>query len=946
MDPALEPAARTGLVSPGDPAWAEWDDVGRLRTACDAALRAARAAIRDTTRLTRLLTILSESGPLDLLLDRMLLTLSELYSADIVVLLDPTGTGAFAPLAAVGLPEEMLHQPLSSAENGYVATVMRSGAPILTAAASADSQVDSQLRELAAESAVWLPVVDSHATRGVLVLARCQPTPFVHAEVNLLVAMAYRIGLVLQEAQRSVQLERIVRAGREISRHLDESVASSEAVRLFPGVVGANAALLVLRDPGAAPVCVAQTGLDPAWVAACRHLAEGLFADPRLATGEPCNIADLPAAMGPLALDSPNRCPARVLLAVPIQREERMRGMLYALRFAPTPFDPDTLQVATLYAGQIAAALENARLYRAARDELAERVRVEEALHVSHERFRALIHSVSDVIAILTADGAIRYASPAVEALWGCTAEALPGQNVLDRVHPEDADTMRNLLSQVCEQASLTLTGAVRLRQGQDAWRDFEVILVNLLDEPAVAGIVATYHDVTERKTFEQELTKLAFRDPLTGLANRTYFRDRLRHGLARADAEGQSVAVVFFDLDNFKIVNDSLGHACGDQVLRVVADRVRACLRRDDTAARLGGDEFTVLVEGVTAVDQVMPMADRLIAKLRDPIRLEGRDLFVGGSMGIAISTPHQDSTDDLLRKADLAMYHAKSSGKGRYAIFNTQLNAAAMERLDLETELRQAIQRKELRVYYQPVVSLDDGRIREVEALVRWQHPRRGLVAPDGILPIAEETGFIIELGQWVLEEACRQVRAWQLRYPGDPPLFLSVNLSARQFRHAALVSEIVALGPSALDSRSLTLEITESVLIHDPVGAVAKLEALKEAGVRLAIDDFGRGCSSLNHLKRFPVDTLKLDRSLIQNVEQSPHDRAIVQSMVALAAAFGLSVIAEGIETREQAARLRALGCSLGQGYLFAPPLPAKALEALLEEERGYIGPSEVL
>ncbi|MFO1372544.1 MAG: EAL domain-containing protein [Candidatus Competibacteraceae bacterium] len=528
--------------------------------------------------------------------------------------------------------------------------------------------------------------------------------------------------------------------------------------------------------------------------------------------------------------------------------------------------------------------------------------------------------------------------------MWRCSAEALPGQSVFNRVHPEDADTLRDLLSQACEQPSSTLTGAVRLGQGQDAWRDFEVILVNLLDEPAVAGIVATYHDVTERKTYERELTKLAFRDPLTGLANRAYFRDRLRHELIRADAEGRSVAVIFFDLDNFKIVNDSLGHACGDQVLRVVADRVRACLRRDDIAARLGGDEFTILIEGVTAVDQVMPLANRLISDLHDPIRLEGRDLFVGGSMGIAISTPNQDSTDDLLRKADLAMYHAKSSGKGCYAIFDAQLNAAAIERLNLESDLRQAIEREELRVYYQPIVSLEDGRVREVEALVCWQHPRRGLVAPSEIIPIAEETGLIIELGRWVLEAACRQVRTWQRRYPGEPPLRLSVNLSARQFRYAALVSEIgVALRDSALEPSSLTFEITESSLIRDPVGTITKLQTLKDLGVRLAIDNFGTGYSSFGYLKQFPVDTLKIDRSFVQGIERDPHDKAIVRSVVALAEAFSLDVIGEGIETEEQAAQLRTLGCGRGQGYLFAPPLPADALETLLKRNRRPAMPS---
>ena len=916
----------------------ESDDVYRLRAARDTALQAARAAVRDTTRLTRLLTILSEPGPLELLFDRALSTLSELFAADIVILLDPVGTGIFSPLAAVGVPEDMLHQPLSSAEGGYVAAVMRTGTPVLTADASADPNVDSQLCELGAETAAWLPVIGSQAARGALILARCRPAPFAHADVDLLMAMAYRIGLALEQAQRSTQLQQIVQAGREIGRHLDEAAVAQEAVRLFPAVVRADAAALVLNEPDGAPRCVAQCGLDPAWAATWSRLTERLLADSRLVGVEPYNTLDLHVAAERLSFELPHACPIRALLAVPLRREERIQGLLYAMRFSATLFNPDSLQIATLYASQISAALENARLYRAVNDELAERMRAEQALHASHERFRALIRSVSDVIAILAADGTIRYASPAVETMWKCSVEALLGRSVFDRVHPEDVETMRGLLAEVSKQASSTLIGVLRLRHGPNAWRDFEVILANLLDEPAVAGIVSTYHDITERKTYERELTNLAFRDPLTGLANRAYFRDRLRHGLMRADAKGRSVAVIFFDLDNFKIVNDSLGHACGDQVLRVIADRVRACLRRDDTAARLGGDEFTILIEDLTDVDQVMVMANRLMVELRDPIRLEGRDLFVGGSMGIAISTPHQDSTDELLRKADLAMYHAKNSGKGCYAIFDAQLNTAAMARLDLETELRQAIERQELRVYYQPIVSLQDGLVREVEALVCWQHPRRGLVAPSDMIPIAEETGLIIEIGQWVLETACRQVRAWQRCCPSEPPLRLSVNLSARQFRHAALVSEIgAALRNSELKPSSLTFEITESVLIRDPVGIVAKLRALKDLGVRLSIDNFSAGYSSLSYLKQFPIDTLKIDRSFVQGIAVNPRDKAIAQSVIALATAFDLGVIGEGIETEEQVAHLQSLGCQHGQGYLFAPPLPATELEGLLEKDR---------
>lgn len=914
----------------------EPEDVYRLRVARDAAVQAARAAVRDTTRLTRLLAILSEPSPLECLLDQVLATLSEVFVADIIVLLDPAGTGTFLPLAAVGIPEDLLEQPLSDAEINDVASVMRAGTPLLIGEASGDRKTDSQLRELGAEEEVWLPVIGRHAARGVLILARCRPTPFVHSDVDLLTAMTYRLGLALEEAQRNIQMEQIVRIGREIGRYLDESAISDEAVRRLPAVVRADAAALVLDSPDGAFRCVAQCGLGPTWTVTCSRLTEYLLTK-RLIAVEPYHTIDLHAAADHLSLELSPACPVRALLAVPLHREDQIRGLLYAMRFSAASFNPDTLQIAALYASQIAASLENARLYRSVNDELAERVRAEQALRASHERFRALIHSVSDVITILSADGAICYASPAAEAIWGCPTEALFGRNVLDRVHPEDLDAMRNLLSEAGARFNVTLTGTARLRQGLNTWRDFEVILVNLLDEPAVAGIVATYHDVTERNCYERELTQLAFRDPLTGLANRAYFRDRLRHGLTHADAEERSVAVIFFDLDNFKIVNDSLGHASGDQVLRVIADRVRGCLRRDDTAARLGGDEFTILVEGVSSVDQVMPMAHRLIGELRDPIRLEGRDFFVGGSMGIAVSIPNQDSADELLRKADLAMYHAKSNGKGCFAVFDDQLNAAAMERIDLETDLRRAIERRELQVYYQPIVSLDDGRIREVEALVRWRHPLRGLIAAAGIIPVAEETGLIIELGQWVLEEACQQVRAWQLRYPCDPPLSLSVNLSAQQFRHAALANEMnAALRASALEPGSLTLEITESVLIRDPAGAVAKLKALKDAGVRLAIDDFGVGYSSLNCLKQFPVDTLKIDCSFVRGIEQNPSDRAVAQSIVALATAFHLGVIGEGIETQEQVAQLQTLGCNRGQGYFFSPPLPTEAFTALLRED----------
>ena len=919
------------------------ENIERLRADRDAALEAARTAVRDTTRLTRLLTILSEPASLETLLDRVLSTLSELFVADVVVLLDPGGRGTFIPLAAVGLPEDMIGIPMSDAEDGYAAAAMRDGRPIIATDTGSDTKMDEQLRELGVESAVWLPVVGTRSVRGTLILARCRPDPFVHADADLLTAMAYRIGLVLEQAQRSIQLEQIVQTRGTLGHHFDATAIAAEAVGRFQKMVNASATALVLNDPHSGLKCVAQAGLDPHVVEACCRFSAHLLTDSRISAGEPFDVPDLQRSrIWGQAQGAANRSPIRTLLALPVRNADHTAGFLYALRFSVAPFSADTIQMAVLYADQLSASLENARLYGIVRDELAERVRAEEALRASDERFRALIRSVSDVIVILGTDGLIRYVSPAVGSLWGRSEPEVIGRNVFDRVHPEDVETMRQLLAAASEQPNSTLSGSVRLRQEPAAWRNFEVILANLLHEPAINGIVATYHDITERMTFEQKLTRLAFRDPLTGLANRAHFKERLQKALIEADGQGRSVAVIFFDLDNFKIVNDSLGHAYGDQVLRVVAKRVRVCLRQGDAAGRFGGDEFTVLIDGVATPNQVMPIVDRLRTALKEPIHIEGRDLFVGGSIGIAISSPHRDSPDDLLRKADLAMYHAKSSGKGCHAIFDATLNAAAVERLELETDLRTALERNELRVYYQPVVSLDDGRLRGMEALVRWQHPRLGLVMPSRMIPVAEESGLIIEVGQWVLENACRQVRQWQRHYPASA-LNLAVNLSARQFRHATLVKEIrAALDESALAPSSLTLEITESHLIHDPAGATEKLKRLKSIGVEIAIDDFGTGYSSMSAIKAFPIDTLKIDRTFIQGIETDPRDNAIAQSVVALASAFGMKVIGEGIESDGQADRLRALGCNLGQGYLYARPLPADDLEALLRRESGSTDP----
>lgn len=431
-----------------------------------------------------------------------------------------------------------------------------------------------------------------------------------------------------------------------------------------------------------------------------------------------------------------------------------------------------------------------------------------------------------------------------------------------------------------------------------------------------------------------EQLTKQAFRDSLTGLPNRALFMDRLSHGLTRARRRHEHLAVLFVDLDRFKVVNDTLGHAVGDQVLVEVSNRLGASLRPGDTVARLGGDEFGILLEDVAAAETAEAVALRIEAELAKPLHFEGREIFITASIGIALSSAHLGIPEEILRDADLAMYHAKAKGKARHEIFDSSMSALALDRMDLEMDLRSAISRHEFRLHYQPILRLDTGRIAEVEALIRWQHAKRGLLQPDSFIGLTEETGLIVPIGQWVLAEACRQARLWQLEFPSTPPLVMSVNLSAKQFQHPSLVQEVTqALAESGLDAASLKLEITESVVMQDALATLAKFKELKDLGIRLAIDDFGTGFSSLGYLKRFPVDTLKIDRSFVKGLSKDGDDRAIVRAVVTVAKSLNMDVTAEGVETDQQRVELKALGCDRGQGFLFARPADAEHVTPLL-------------
>ncbi len=447
--------------------------------------------------------------------------------------------------------------------------------------------------------------------------------------------------------------------------------------------------------------------------------------------------------------------------------------------------------------------------------------------------------------------------------------------------------------------------------------------------------MVGTSVDVTEHKTLEERLDHQAFHDALTGLPNRMLFMDRLRHALSRAKRRAhKKIAVLFADLDNFKFVNDTLGHHVGDELLVAVSDRLRKCLRPEDSAARLGGDEFAVLLEDVEGVSEAALVAQRIIEELRTPFVLSGQEVFVTPSIGIALGEASQDMSKDLVRNADVAMYRAKEEGKARYQVFDSGMQDRITDRLKLENDLRRALERNEFRVYYQPVVALDTGRIVDMEALVRWEHPEQGLVPPSEFVPLAEEIGLIVAIGRLVLREACRQTRAWQERYPSAPPLLVGVNLSARQLRHSELIEDVEgALRESGLEPRWLTLEITEGSVVGEGERHIGVLRAIREQGVRFALDDFGTEYSSLSYLKRLPVGMLKIDRSFVERIGEDEEDGVLVAGIVGVAKGLGLRVVAEGVETFEQLERVKALGCDLAQGYYFSAPLPTKMVEELL-------------
>jgi diguanylate cyclase (GGDEF)-like protein/PAS domain S-box-containing protein len=553
----------------------------------------------------------------------------------------------------------------------------------------------------------------------------------------------------------------------------------------------------------------------------------------------------------------------------------------------------------------------------------------------SEAYYRGMALNSSDAYVVIDADGRVLDVSDALESLVQISVDQAMGKEAMSIVHTDDRDLAEALIASARSRPGMTVTGEARTLLGGNGpaiWVELRV--TDLLADPDIGGIVINAHDITDRKRAESELSHQAFHDALTGLPNRLLLRDRLTHALVSRPRIDSGISVLYCDLDGFKAVNDTLGHDAGDQVLRVVAERLQRIVRPADTVARLGGDEFVVLLDGVTQ-DEAETAAARMLQVLSDPVAIGGTPLVITGSIGVAsVSAAEQPAADDLLRDADTAMYEAKGAGRNRSMNYHPSMRRRALSRHAIEADLSHALQRGELEAYYQPLVSLDDEHVIGFEALVRWNHPTKGLLLPGSFIELAEESGAIIPIGAWMLRTACAHAAAWQELRPDGPGLTISVNLSARQLAEVGIVDEVAnALAITGLDPSLLVLELTESMLVQRPGITAERLRALKALGLELAIDDFGVGYSSLSYLQQFPFDILKIDRSFVDGISDPDSLPAIVRGLLDLANTLGLDIVAEGIEEEVQRRSLVNEGCTTGQGFLFARPMTHTDATALV-------------
>jgi diguanylate cyclase (GGDEF)-like protein/PAS domain S-box-containing protein len=564
------------------------------------------------------------------------------------------------------------------------------------------------------------------------------------------------------------------------------------------------------------------------------------------------------------------------------------------------------------------------------------------ALRESEERFRALTEQSTDIILIADASGQIKYASPSVHTVLALHGDSLVGANMIDLVHPDDFAKTMSAGTRSAAYGENPIV-EVRLRHADGRWLHFEYVVRNLIQHKHIGGIVYNARDITERKHAQADLLFNATHDALTGLPNRALFLGRLQSVVDRMKRHPhQAAAVLFIDIDDFKFVNDCYGHATGDALIKEVSNRLRACMRSDGTIARMGGDEFTILVEDVADPSDAIRVAQRVQSSFTRPFLVEGLEVFKSASIGIALTSP-ETSAEAVLQNADIAMYRAKDQGNACTELFDRTMHEQVVSRLLLEAKLRYALQNAELTLHYQPIVAVDTGVVQGFEALLRWQSSGSNSIPPSTFVPVAEQCGLIVPISVWVLKTACLEAASWRQRYPADPPLYVSINISAKHFSHAGFIGHVKeALEQSAVDPQCVTIELTESLAMSDVAATGQTMSQLRTLGVKLSIDDFGTGYSSLSYLRRFPVDALKIDQSFVATMDAENY--AIVKTIVGLARNLDLKVVAEGVETIKQHQLLALAGCGSAQGYLFAEPMPTESVGVFIESNRRSPGLSK--
>jgi diguanylate cyclase (GGDEF)-like protein/PAS domain S-box-containing protein len=620
-----------------------------------------------------------------------------------------------------------------------------------------------------------------------------------------------------------------------------------------------------------------------------------------------------------------------IWLGIPLRIPGGIIGVLVVQHYEDaSAYTERDIELLSSAAGQIALAIQRRR----SEDNL----RSSEAnLRLSESKLRTLVTSMNEGLTQVDNDEVIEFVNDRLCEITGYTREEVIGKCTFDVFFDDEG---RRLVTRENEQRKKGYSGQYEAKLRKKSGEMFSVLISGAPvtnEDGVVTGTLGMFMDISERKRAEEQLLHDAFHDGLTGLANRALFMDHLRLTIERCKSRNSNhYAVLFLDYDRFKVVNDSLGHAEGDELLKQIARRLELWTRTGDLIARLGGDEFVILLTEMLDSDDAIQVAERIQEDSKIPFDLSGKEVFISASIGIALSVDGFRTAEDMLRDADIAMYSAKTKGRARYQVFNEAMREQATTRLQLETELRHALEHNEFELFYQPILSLDTQAIKGFEALVRWRHPTRGFMPPEEFIPTAEESGLILPLGRWILSESCRQLRAWQDALPQAESLVVSVNLSSKQFLQNDLAGQVLeALESTGLSPRCLKLEITESYLIENSDMAVKVMNRLRDIGVELSLDDFGTGYSSLSYLHRLPVNSLKIDRSFVSQMVESEEHSEIVRTIVRLAQNLKMEVIAEGIETAEQLDQLNELNCGFGQGYLFAKPMEAEMAEAFITE-----------